>query len=282
MAISLFDRFIAAAALLCAVFLSGCQTAGVSKAVASARITGASVQALSLQKVDLLFDVEITNPSEADLPLRDLSYKIAAEGQVLIEDHVAPNAIIPANGRGTIQVPASIRYAAVLGILKNVRPGSVLAYTADIMVGTDAPLLGAVRVPISYRGELPIPAVPDVRLVGFDVDALSFDRVAASLRLHIRNNNEFDIDLERLGRKLALGGKSIGDTTQPQSLKLRPGEAVVVSIPIAFSPRSLGIGAFNVLIGREAPYGVVGSVDVETRFGMLTLPFNEKGYTPIY
>ena len=118
--------------------------------------------------------------------------------------------------------------------------------------------------------------------MGFDIHSLNFHRVAASLRLRIRNNNQFDIDLERLGLNLALGGENIGDTSQPQSLKLRPSEAAVVSIPIAFSPQSLGIGVFNALIGREAPYGVFGSVDVETRFGPLTLPFNEKGYTPIY
>jgi LEA14-like dessication related protein len=280
-------RIFARAAMLpfaCALLLAGCQSLeGILEAAPkpTARVAGAHLQGLTLDKVDLLFDVEVGNPYSVNLPLLDLGYAIGSGGQRLIEGSVQPSGAIPAKGSKVIQVPAGIKFASLMTALKGVRPGSVVPYTADFTLGVDAPVIGRMTLPLSKSGELPVPAAPEVALVAFDVGALSLDKVQAVARLRVKNTNQFDLDLARLGLDLALGGKEVARTKLASTAGLAPGQSATLDVPLSFSPRSFGIGVFNLLKGSETGYRISGSLEAGTRFGPLSLPFKHSGNAPI-
>ena len=263
--------------------LAGCQSLNDAMKNApqpSARVVGASLQGLTLERVDLVFDVEVTNPYPANLPLTDLAYTVASSGQTIAEGAVKPSGSIPAHGSKVLQIPAGIRFAS-LTALKGVRPGSVVPYTADLKLGVNAPVLGAVTLPLSHRGEVPVPAVPDVSMTSFDVSALSLDKVQATAKMRIKNNNQFDLDISKLGLDLALGGHSVGGTSVTNAGKLAPGQESTVAVPLSFSPKELGVGLFNLLRGSESGYSVNGVIETDTRFGTVKLPFDRNGSTRI-
>jgi hypothetical protein len=52
-------------------------------------------------------------------------------------------------------------------------------------------------------------------------------------------------------------------------------------VPLSFSPRAVGIGIVNLLRGNQIAYQVSGSVDANTRFGPLSLPFSRISNTAV-
>jgi LEA14-like dessication related protein len=270
------------AALLLA--LAGCQSVDQmlkSAPKPTARITGARLQDLNLEKAGLVFDVEVKNPYAVPLPLLDVSYAFGTGGQRLAEGSAKSSGSIPASGARTLQVPVVLQFRSLFAAAKEVQPGSVLPYTADLRFGLDAPVLGRVDVPVSHAGELPVPALPQVSLIAFDVSALSLDRVSATARVRLTNNNQFDLDLNRLVLDLALGGKEVAHSSAATGAKLARGQSATIDVPVSFSPQAFGTGMFNLLRGSEAGYAVSGWVETRTRFGPLTLPIKAGGRTPV-
>lgn len=277
-------RFFAASFIVCVMLIGGCKSVGdaiKSGVKPTARVTAVRFQELSLAKVDLVFDVEVTNPYGVSLPLLDLSYSIGSGGQKFLVGGVKPTTVLPANGAAVVQVPTSISFAALMGIVKTVRPGQVVPYSADFTVGVNAPVIGLVSIPLSHEGEIPVPAIPDVRLASLDIDSLTFDQVEATLKLTVRNTNQFDLDLTRLGLNLALGGQKVASTSVNSPARLPPGQTATVAIPASFSPRAFGVGLFNLLRGTETGYGMTGALEIGTRFGPVTLPFDHQGNAKI-
>ena len=273
-------RILALLLTLAAACLTGCESlTDVLKNAPrpSARIVGASLHDLSLERVDLLFDVEVTNPYPTTLPLTDLSYSVASAGQTIAEGGVKPASAIPARGSKVLQIPAGIRFSSLMSALKSVRPGSVVPYNADFKLAVDAPVVGLMTIPLSHQGELPVPAVPDVTMTSFDVGALSLDKVEAIARMRVKNTNQFDVDIARLGFNLVLGGQQVAGTSVTNGGKLVPGQEGTIAVPLSFSPKEFGIGLFNLLRGSESSYSVFGSLETDTRFGALKLPFDRKG-----
>jgi len=274
----------ASLALACILLLGGCQSMEdllKSAPKPTVRIAAVSLRGLTLEKVDLVFDVEVSNPYAVSLPLLDLGYSIGSSGHQIVEGSAQPAGTIPAHGAKVIQLPAGIKFAALMSALQNVRPGSVVPYQADFSLGVDAPVVGRLNLPFSHTGEVPVPAVPEVSLDSLDVGALSLDRVEATARLHVRNTNPFALDLSKLGLNLTLGGKEVSRTKLAQGASLAPGQSGTIEVPLSFSPRAFGMGLFNMLSGKQASYSISGSVEANTRFGPLALPFSKSGNTSL-
>jgi LEA14-like dessication related protein len=273
-------------ALLAAVLalLAGCQSmqdlmGGVPKP--SARVIGTSIRGISLENIVLLFDVEVENPYAASLPLADLRYSLASTGTTFLEGTVQPTGAIPARGKQVIQLPATVKFASLFSALKGVKPGAVVPYTADFRIGVDTPVLGRIDVPLSKKGELPVPAVPEVEVSSLVIEKLGLDEIKGSAKLHVRNTNRFALDLSKLGVSLALAGKDVGVSRLNQPLSLAAGESTTVEVPLSFSPRAVGVGLINLLKGNQIAYEVSGSVDANSRFGALSLPFRHIGNSAV-
>jgi LEA14-like dessication related protein len=281
---TLVSRRFAALALICAALVGGCQSmqdliGGAPKP--TAHVIGASIRGLSLENIVLLFDVEVENPYPTSLPLIDLGYSLASGGSKFLEGTIKPTGSIPARGKQVIQVPATVAFSSLFATLKGVKPGAIVPYTADFKLGVDAPVLGRLDVPLSKKGELPIPAVPQVELASLAMGKLSLDQMTASAKLQLKNTNQFPLDLKKLGVSFALGGLEVGSSKLANSVSLPAGQAITLEMPLSFSPRVVGIGLVNLLRGDQIAYKVSGSIDAATRFGPLSLPFSHIGNTPI-
>jgi LEA14-like dessication related protein len=268
---------------LALTMLGGCETLqGIvdSSPRPSANITAARLSDLSLDQVTLDFDVEIENPYSVALPLTDLTYSIASGGDAFLSGAAPIAGSVPARGSKTITMPARISFAEVLNIVAGVRPGAVVPYTADLDLSVDAPGVGVMNLPLKQKGELPVPAVPSVKLESVDWENLSLRSASALLKIRIENTNSFPIDLAGFDYGLSLAGADVIDAKLRNAASLAPGEGAVLEIPISVSPSDLGMSAFRMLTGDGAGYTLGGSMDASTPFGPITLPFNVTGQTP--
>lgn len=274
----------ALALLLMLSLLAGCQSlqdiAGMAPKP-TARVVGTSLRGLSLQNAVLLFDVEVSNPYAASLPLADLSYALGSGGKKFLEGSVRPSGSIPANGKQVIQLPVTVGFAPVISTLKGVKPGAVLPYTADLRLGVDAPAIGRLEVPLSKNGELPIPTVPEVEVTSLEIGKLALDRTTATLKFKVRNTNQFPLDLKRLGLNVALAGMEVGSSRLSDAASLQGGQSDTIAVPLSFAPRTIGASLFNLLRGQQIAYQVSGSLEAGTRFGPISMPYSRIGNAAI-
>ena len=143
-----------AAVIIAALLLAssaGCST----KPTAS--ITGMKLQDLSLTDVTMLFDVKVDNPYLVALPLGNLDYALASQGQQFLSGNSLIQGTIPASGSKTLPVPIKLNFLKLLGAVKGARPGASIPYTADMGLSLNVPIMGALRVPMSKEGNLDIP-----------------------------------------------------------------------------------------------------------------------------
>ncbi len=245
----------------------------------TATVRGVSLDDLTTDAATLGFDVEVTNPYRVALPLTAASYRLASGGEPFVQGAANPESSIPAGGSRTIRLPARVAFRPLLDSLSGVRPGDVVPYDAALELTADAPGVGPLTLPLSHRGELPVPAVPKVELASFQWRELSLDHAEAVMALDITNTNRFPLDLDRLDYRLVLGGTPVANTAIDKAAAFKPGQTQRVEIPLRLTPRNLGLAAFNMLTGSGASYQLDGAIEAGTPFGPVTLPLDAAGRT---
>lgn len=267
---------------LLATFTGGCQAMqGYLKDAQkpSARVVGTHLADLKPDAADLVFDVEVTNPYSAALPLTNLDYALASGGKPFLTGKAPVQGNVPANGTKTVSLPARMNFAQVLQALEGVRPGAVVPYDADLRLSADAPVVGTVTLPLKKSGQVPIPAVPTVELSSVEWKGLDLNKAAAVLHLNVGNPNQFALGLSKLGLGLSLAGHSVASTSVDQATSIAAGGNGTLDVPITFSPRDMGLSAFQVLQGKGSDYKVSGLLSAKTPFGPMELPYERTGTT---
>lgn len=245
----------------------------------TAKITGVKFSEVSAQALTLLFDVNVQNPYPTQLPLLDLDYKLASGTNTFLTGAAPINGSVPANGAKTVQLPARVNFSDALNILTNLKPGDVVAYAAELGLSVNAPGVGALRLPLSKQGEFPIPTVPEISLDNIEWETLSLDHAGAKLHLRVKNTNRFPVDLTKLAYALNLGTTQVAQTAVEQSVDFGAGEENTIDIPMSISPRNLGLALFNVITGSGSGYGLKGTMDLDTPFGPIQMPYEKGGQT---
>jgi LEA14-like dessication related protein len=273
---------ITAAALLAT--LTGCATVqevltSVDKPTAQFRAV--DIDQLAADAVTLAVQIDVINPYSFDLPLTGADYTISAYGQQFIAGGLDTPTRIPARDRATVTFRPKVPYDRVLSVLTQVRPGSMLPYDLSVDVQTDRAAVNAFIPTIRTDGELPIPAVPNVRVADIAIDQLDLRSVDATVKLNVTNTNAFRVGLDRLGYQLQLGGVEVADASLNRALDLPEGDAGTVEIPLRFSPMQMGMAMFNLLQNDQAGYRITGDMQMTTPFGNLTMPYQNTGTTPL-
>src|SRR5690606_40265504 len=120
-------------------------------------------------------------------------------------------------------VPAKVTFQSLLGLLSNVRPGQLVPYEADLGLKFDAPVTGPLELPLRTSGELPIPAVPNLKVGGIRVDELSLNAAKIVLDLDVGNTNEFALDLLDFDYGFSIAGAEVARSALDRSASFEPG-----------------------------------------------------------
>jgi LEA14-like dessication related protein len=264
--------------LLCAM----CAGCGLLKGLRkpTAKITGIHLQKLSLDKVDLVVDVNVHNPYSFDLPLANVDYTMSSGGtQFLSGSADLQNTAIPSRGSKMVPVPVELPFLNLLKVVMGIKPGKVISYEADVKLWVNVPGLGPLGIPLKWSDKVPIPALPVIELAGIKWEKLKLDEVRGVLNLRLRNVNEFPLDLERISYGLKLSDAEIVKTESGKAVSLAPGEEGTVEIPLSFDPKKLGMAVLEMLSGQKANYELGGALDFGTPYGKINMPFTQKGET---
>lgn len=252
--------------------------AGSGCAKPSAELVGVSLASIDLDSVTLAIDVDVTNPNPLPLPMTNLDYRLASGVATFLSGEAPIQGAVPAGGRKTFTLPVTVTYAELLRSLKGVTPGMVVPYDAVVGLSVDLPVLGATRFPLAKSGELPIPAVPKVSIRDIAWSTVSLNEAAGVVTLNVENPNAFALNLQTLDYALSLGGVDVAKSSLAKAVAFEAnGGAGTVEIPIAFSPKSLGLGVLRMLGGNGSAYDLSGTMAVKTPYGKMSLPLEAIG-----
>lgn len=272
--------------LSCVVFLSlvcsGLGGCGALDAFSkpTADIVGVRLKDIDLRSAMFVFDIKIGNPYSVPLPLADIDYSLASEGTAFLAGKSALQGTIPAAGSRTVPLPLRVEFLELLKVLKGVRPGSVVPYAAEMGLSVDAPVVGRQRLPLRKKGKLPVPAPPGVKITNIRWDKMTLDQAGGLAQLQLTNRNAFPVTLSNLKYALSLGGTEVANSALARSVAFgADGGTGTVDIPVSFSPKSLGLAVFRMLMGKGSGYELNGDMNANTDFGPMSLPLKGIGNT---
>lgn len=243
----------------------------------SASLTGARLTSLSLDAVGLEFDVQVRNPYSVGLPIVGTTLGLESGGAAIASGSIPSEGPVPARGSKRVTLPVEVNLTELMSVLRGVKPGQVVPYKAVIELTVDAPVAGTVTLPVETKGELPVPAVPGVRLAGIEWTELSLLRATAVTRLRVENNNRFSVDLRSVQCQLNLAGRSVGELRTQDALSLDGGNSGELEVPLSVSPTEMGMSLLGLLRGTQSGYELTGRISVGTPFGPIEMPFGQSG-----
>jgi LEA14-like dessication related protein len=123
-------------------------------------VTGVDLTGVGLTSVTLEFDLEVKNPYGTPLPILGIDYALSSEGKRLLEGGVESSQTIPSKGKGIVPLAVKIPFLTLREVAGSVKAGQTLPYRADFGLKLDAPLVGAIRLPIDHKGSVTIPSLP--------------------------------------------------------------------------------------------------------------------------
>lgn len=222
----------------------------------SADVSAIHITHVDTEKVDLTIDVLITNPNPIPIPLVDINYVIESDGRKLISGLIPDMGTVKPHGSETVPVPLKLIFDDMKSTYTELKSGTVVPYVmkADLIV--DVPVIGRITIPIEKTGEVPVPCKPDASLEKIKFNDFSLEETTATVHLG-------DIDI---------GGARISKS----SLIVKNG-AGILEIPISFRPKDFGSALWDMMRGKGTGYSINGSLEVQTPFGPMKLPFGKEG-----
>lgn len=152
-----------AAALALVLTLSACSGFGLGDVMQQPEVDVTDVKVLgtTLTGADLLFEFRVDNPNAVALVLDGIGYRLRLNGEPLLDGDRNERTRIAANGRSTIELPLTIKFADVYKVIRSFEGRRKPDYALDADFRFDVPVLGTVTVPVTRKGEIPMDRLRD-------------------------------------------------------------------------------------------------------------------------
>jgi LEA14-like dessication related protein len=239
------------------------------------RVVSAAPTEVDFEGLTVAVDLRIQNPNAIGLRARGFSWQVdVEEGRVAKGD--APGGLtLPANGAATSRVTARVRFADLANLARLAESRESLGFRVAGSVAVETPI-GAIDVPWSWSGEMPVPRLPRVELGDVRIGRQSFTETEVVVRLHVRNPNGFPLPGASVRLDVDLAGERVAQAASQQLAPLEAGGAATVEVPLRVS--LLGAGR-AILGGRNRPLQV--AVRGSAGFGWMQLPISVTGELPM-
>jgi len=239
------------------------------------RLTG-----LDFEGIDLAFDVKVDNPNPVGISLAGLDYDLKLLGSRFMQGNQPMGLKVAAKGSSQVEVPMRLGFQQLLSTYQQLKSTNQAGYELDLGMGFDMPVLGRVRVPVSYKGEMPVPKMPDVKLRSLDVQQLTMSGAKLLLEVQVDNPNSFSLLLNRLNYNLKLNGFDVGSGLLEKSVNIKQGGQGVFGLPVSLDFAQAGKGLYSALLGKGISYDLSGSMNAASSNPILkgfTIPLDKQG-----
>ncbi|MET0067298.1 MAG: LEA type 2 family protein [Candidatus Thiodiazotropha sp.] len=272
-------------AVLLQLLLSGCSSLGEIGQVLegqkpTARVEGLSLTGLDMNGVDIRFDVQVDNPNPVVIALKGLDYDLKLFGSSFLQGDQPMAMNLAAKGRTRVQLPVRLGFKQLLSSYEQLRNAREVSYALDLGMGFEVPLLGRVRVPVTYRGRYPIPEMPELSLRSLDVQRITLSGARLLLQLEVDNPNDFSLLLDQLDYRLKLNGYNAGGGLTDQVIRVDKSGKGTLTLPLDLDFAQAGQGLYSALLSQRIRYDLSGSMQASGDNPVLKsfrIPLNNQG-----
>jgi LEA14-like dessication related protein len=216
-----------------------------------ASISGVSIGSLSTDSVTLLLDVNVTNPNVFPLKTAGFDLGLLVNGNNIAKVNQPDSSLsLPAKGSNSVRLPVTLTFDQLLKSVSGLKGQKQLDYAVEGDVAVNLPVLGDLKMPVEFAGQLPIPQKPEVAFKGVKMDSISLNGAKFSMDLDVTNPNDFDVNLSDIRYQLASQGTSLGGGEIPK-LDLGKGKTQSLSIPLTVGLSDIGMSAYRMLTSSD-------------------------------
>ncbi len=247
----------------------------------NASVKNVKISSLSLQKVDLLFDVDVENPNSMGIQLAGMDYDLLLDGTSFLKGQKDDRLEISANGHSNVQIPLSLTYDEIRKAVKAFADKDTIPYQLDLKIGVELPVLGAIKVPVSKKGSVPNLKMPSIRLDGIKLKNIGFTGADLDFKINIDNPNVLGFITQNLNYNLDVNGKHWISGLLDQPVQIKEKSVQTVRIPVSLNFLEMGSAVYQLLSGdNKLDYHLTGKADFKSDFKLLdafSLPFDKTG-----
>jgi len=255
--------------LLLAPLLAGAPGCAFLSSLLSAVVTPptlsfqeAKLRDLSLDGLTLELHYRIDNPNDLGLRLASVGYGLELDGHSFAKGVADQGVELKPQGSSELTLPFSIRYLELGQALEALFSKQQLPWKVAGHFGFDTPA-GVIRVPFQREGQLPVPRLPKLQIVGAKLASLSLTGATLQLQLDLQNPNSFALPMSRLNYHIKVAGQevAVGAVSPPSVQSAQSGR---VTIPVQISFLSAGRAVYQAISSGEVDLGLDGGLGVGT------------------
>ncbi len=273
--------------LLFTMTLIGCaELAKYSETIKpTAKLTGTRLANINFEQVDLIFDLAVENKNPISLNLAGLEYDLKIENQSLVSGTTAQAIELKANSTSPVQLPITLKFDDLKKLPGELWNKDKIAYQLISQFNVDLPVIGNYAIPVTKKGELPVPKIPDIKIKDVKVKNISFTSADLVAIIEVNNPNDFDIGVSDFNYQLNVNQQNWGQGKINKSSNIPKKGKGIIEVPIKLNLLSAGKSAYNALINKApVEYQLTGNATLDTGLELLkgyNLPVDIKGTTSL-
>jgi LEA14-like dessication related protein len=239
------------------------------------------IRQIALTGADLVVHVKINNPNSVGATLNRLEYTLDVDGERLVRGQRDDKTTIAANNLSIISLPLTVNYAGLRTGLAGVLTKKALPFSFSGKVVLDSPV-GDMSFDIAEKGEIPIPDRPRFDLTKIALAELGV--TSATLMLHIRvtNNHDFELDIRRFRYEFSLQDNLVSASDITVERMVGQDKSMSVVLPVTLKLLGLKKGVVDMLRSGQLKYAMKFHLDLNTKFGPISVPYEKDGLTSLY
>ena len=264
-------------------FLAGCAelTRYTETIKPTAKLTDTRLANINFKQVDLVFDLAVENKNPIAINLAGLNYDLKIENQSLISGVTAQGLEIKPVSTSAVQLPVTLKFDDLKKLPGELWQQDSFNYQLDTEIIVDLPVIGNYAIPVTKRGELPVPKLPDIKIKGVQIKNLSFKQAELVAQVEINNPNAFDLAFSDFDYQLNINQQQWGQGSIAQRSSIPQKGKGTIDIPVKLNMLSMGQTAYQALSKKQPlEYQLKGSISLDTGIELLRnykMPLDIKG-----
>ncbi|RKZ68246.1 MAG: hypothetical protein DRQ44_04690 [Gammaproteobacteria bacterium] len=251
----------------------------------TAKLTGTRLGNINFEQVDLIFDLAVENKNPVSLNLVGLEYDLKIENQSLVSGTTTQAIKLKASSTSPVQLPITLKFDDLKKLPGELWNKDKIAYQLIAQFNVDLPIIGNYAIPVTKKGELPVPKIPDIKIKDVKVKNISFTSADLVALIEVDNPNDFDIAVRNFNYQLKVNQQNWGQGKINKSSNIPKKGKGIIEVPVKLNLLSAGKSVYNALINKTpVEYQLTGNATLDTGLELLkgyNLPLDIKGTTAI-
>ncbi|NOY61445.1 MAG: LEA type 2 family protein [Calditrichaeota bacterium] len=257
------------------ILLLGCAAVKELVQPPSVKIDSVKVTGASFQDISLDFNLLINNPNPFGIQLSGFDYAFSLEGKDFLTGNETRDIRIAATGNSQVGIPIRLDFNKIYKLAKETKSLDSLSYN---LKGHFKPggILAGFQIPFSKTGSLPNVRIPKISFKGLKISKLGFTGIDMVLGIGIENKNIFGFDIGKLDYKIALAGTPVAKGISQNLASIPKKGSGEIKLPISLSFSGLASSLRSALMGKNVDCAIQGTADLNTPFGVFTMPIHAQ------